>query len=336
MRGEQARRSAILFSPRWLIALSLFALMSSPALALEVRGSHFIDQGQILRLKGVAMGDVGDLPADENPYPEIARDWGANVVRLSIHPGFWRDDSVGALARLTQHVEWARESGLYVIIDYHAIGWPDGYVQNKFVASDTKTTDWYDTRLSLALDFWRAIASTFKDNDILFELWNEPVSSDTEELKGGGANWRALQPFWQQLTHLIRGQGNSNVILAAGSHWAFDLSGIADYPLPDPNTAYVWHVYPGSDLAPFEPGLERLSEDRAVIVTEWGFEPGSKEHWAGTAKSFGEPFAALMDKYKLSYTGWCWNIYYGPTLRNSDGRTLTPWGAFLRRYLRGS
>jgi len=321
---------------RWLIALSLFVQMSSPALALEVRGSHFIDGGDILRLKGVAMGDVGDLPADENPYPEIAQDWGANIVRLSIHPGFWRDDSVGALARLTQHVEWARDAGLYVIIDYHAIGWPDGYVQNKFVASDSQTTDWYDTRMSLALDFWRAVAGTFKDNDILFELWNEPVSSDTEQLKGDGANWRALQPFWQQLTHLIRGQGNSNVILAAGSHWAFDLSGIADYPLPDPNTAYVWHVYPGSDLAPFEPGLEKLAEDHAVIVTEWGFEPGSKEHWSGTAKSFGEPFAALMEKYKLSYTGWCWNVYYGPTLRNSDGRTLTPWGAFLKRYLHGS
>lgn len=324
----------LLLLPAVWLALSLGTAV--PAAALDVRGPHFIDQGQILRLKGIAMGDVGDLPADENPYPEIARDWGANTVRLSIHPGFWRDDSVGALARLTQHVEWARAAGLYVIIDYHAIGWPDGYAQRKFVASDTTTTDWYDTRMSLALDFWRAVASTFKDDDILFELWNEPVSGDAEQLTGDGARWRALQPFWQQLTHLIRGQGNGNVILAAGSHWAFDLAGIADYPLSDPNTAYVWHVNPGGDLAPYEPGLEKLTADHAVIVTEWGFEPGSKEHWAGTAKSFGEPFVKLMDRYKLSYTGWCWNVDYGPTLRNSDGRSLTPWGAFLKRYLHAS
>ncbi len=157
------------------------------AAALEVRGSYFIDHGEILRLQRIAMGDVGDLPADENPYPEIAADWNANTVRLSIHPGYWRDDTVGALARLTQHVEWARAAGLYVIIDYHAIGWPDGYVQKYFVASDTDTTDWYDTRMSLALDFWRAIASTFKDDDILFELWNEPVLADDEEMKGDGA-----------------------------------------------------------------------------------------------------------------------------------------------------
>ena len=309
---------------------SLILLLSSwvfagPASALEVRGSHFIDQGQILRLKGIAMGDVGDLPADENPYPEIAKEWGANTVRLSVHPGYWRDDTVGALARLTQHVEWARTEGLYVIIDYHAIGWPDGYVQKFFVASDSETTDWYDTRMSLALDFWRAIASTFKDDDILFELWNEPVSSNDEDIEGDGARWQELTPYWRQLTHLIRGQGNSNVIL-----------GMAEHPLNDPNTAYVWHVYPRGDLAQWKTTLETLAEQAPVIVTEWGFEPGSKEHWAGTAKSFGEPFAALMEANKLSYTGWCWNVDYGPSLRNSDGRSLTPWGAFLKRYLRAN
>jgi endoglucanase len=305
-----------------------------PAAALEIRGRHFIDQGQILRLKGIAMGDVGDLPANEDPYPEIARDWGANVVRLSIHPGYWRDDSVGALARLTQHVEWARAAGLYVIIDYHVIGWPDGYMQNFFVAGDAETTDWYDTRMSLALDFWRAIASTFKDNDILFELWNEPVSGNDEGMTGDGARWRKLTPYWQQLTHLIRGQGNSNVILAAGSQWAFDLSGIEDYPLPDANTAYVWHAYPRDDLRDWERVLASLAEAKPIIVTEWGFEPGAKEHWSGTAKSFGEPFTSMMDVYALSYTGWCWNVDYGPSLRSRDGRSLTPWGAFLKRYLR--
>lgn len=323
--------------PGALIPLLLAGwLTAGPAEALDIRGGHFIDQGQILRLRGIAMGDVGDLPAGENPYPEIARDWGANAVRLSIHPGYWRDDAVGALARLTQHVEWARDAGLYVIIDYHAIGWPDGYVQKFFVASDTSTTDWYDTRMSLALDFWRAIASTFKDDDILFELWNEPVTSNDEDITGDGVRWQKLMPYWQQLTHLIRGQGNRNVILAAGSHWAFDLSGIEDYPLNDPNTGYVWHVYPRGDLQAWEDTLAKLAEQKPVIVTEWGFEPGSKEHWAGTPRNFGEPFAALMDEYRLSFTGWCWNVDYGPSLRNSDGRSLTPWGAFLKRYLRGN
>jgi hypothetical protein len=322
---------------RWSVAtLVAFLAMAQahPAIALEIRGPHFIDQGQILRLKGIAMGDVGDLPADINPYPEIARDWGANTVRLSIHPGSWRDDAVGALSRLTQHVEWARAEGLYVIIDYHAIGWPDGYRQDFFVAGDAETTDWYDTRMSLALDFWRAIAGSFKDNDILFELWNEPVSGEDEELADDGKRWRQLVPFWQQLTHLIRGQGNGNVILAAGAHWAFDLSGMVEYSLPDTNTAYAWHVYPGGELARYEPILAALREEKPVIVTEWGFEPGAREHWGGTAKSFGEPFAALMEEYRLSSTGWCWNVDYGPALRNSDGRSLTPWGAFLKRYLR--
>ena len=84
--------------------ISILILLAAPAftgsaMALDVRGNLFVEGGKPVRLKGVAMGDVGDLPADENPYPEIARDWGANIVRLSIHPGFWRDDAVGALSR---------------------------------------------------------------------------------------------------------------------------------------------------------------------------------------------------------------------------------------------
>ena len=318
---------------RILPALLALLLAMHQASALDVKGHYFVHGNDIVRLKGIAMGDVGDLPADQNPYPEIAGEWRANTVRLSIHPGFWRDDSVGALARLTQHVEWARAEGLYVIIDYHAIGWPDGYRQNVFVDGDTNTTDWYDTRLSLALDFWRAIAATFKDDDILFELWNEPVSSNDEDMRGAAERWRQLAPVWQQLTHLIRGQGNRNVILAAGSQWAFALDGIADYPLPDANTAYVWHAYPSADFRSLAGAVEKLAEERPIVVTEWDFEPGAKEHWSGTAKGFGEPFAALLDANELSYTGWCWNVDYGPTLRKSDGKALTPWGAFLKRYL---
>ena len=86
---------------RILPALLALLLAMHQASALDVKGHYFVHGNDIVRLKGIAMGDVGDLPADQNPYPEIAGEWRANTVRLSIHPGFWRDDSVGALARLT-------------------------------------------------------------------------------------------------------------------------------------------------------------------------------------------------------------------------------------------
>lgn len=107
-----------------LLAL-LIAFWPASALALEVSGNLLVENGQTVILRGIAMGDVTDLPADANPYPEIAKDWHANAVRLSIHPGTWRDKKDEALARLTQHVADARAANLYVIIDYHVIGFPD-------------------------------------------------------------------------------------------------------------------------------------------------------------------------------------------------------------------
>jgi endoglucanase len=316
-----------------LLLLLMFLLLPGSASALEIAGAAFMDGGQPIRLKGIAMGDVCDLPAAENPYPEITGTWRANAVRLSIHPGFWRDNRALALEALARHVAWARGAGLYVIIDYHVIGWPDGYTQAFFVASDTETTDWYDARRSLAADFWHEIATRFRDDDILFELWNEPAQSAEEDLVEDGSRWRALRPHWQYLTDLIRATGSRNVILAAGSQWAYDLSGIAAGPLPDANTAYVWHVYPGTDYTERTKLVAAIAARHPLIVTEWGFEPGSPEHWAGGVADFGQPFTALLDRFQLSYIGWCWNPDYGPSLRRDEKGAPTVWGAFLKDYL---
>ena len=100
----------------------LILLWPACAEALEVQGNAFVDNGKPVILRGIAMGDVTDLPPDVDPYPEIAKDWHANAVRLSVHPGTWRDRKDEALSALRRHVDQARAAGLYVIIDYHAIG----------------------------------------------------------------------------------------------------------------------------------------------------------------------------------------------------------------------
>src|SRR4030095_13466287 len=132
---SRARRSSVRHAERHvdqgrhalvrLIALLFCLLAPVSAHAITVQGNQFIDAGQPVILRGIAMGDVTDLPSDVDPYPEIAKDWHANVVRLSIHPGTWRDKKDEALSTLKRHVDQARAAGLYVIIDYHAIGFPD-------------------------------------------------------------------------------------------------------------------------------------------------------------------------------------------------------------------
>jgi hypothetical protein len=302
------------------------------AAALEVQGNLFVENGQPIILRGIAMGDVTDL-SSADPYPEIAQEWHANVVRLSIHPGTWRDKKKEAMAALEKHVQLARAAGLYVIIDYHVIGFPDGYELDYFDVTkpDTKT-DYYESRFSLAMDFWMTVAMKFQDTAILYELWNEPISNTEEEEGGDLAYWKLYRPYWRVLTDAIRASGNRNIILVGPPLWAFNLRGLKDSLLPDEQTAYTWHVYGESPPEEWPDTLDGLETLKPIVVTEWGFEPGAPQHWAGTAEEFGTPFAEFMDERGLSSTAWCWNPDYGPNLRRANG-SLTEWGNFAKAYL---
>ena len=47
--------------------------------------------------------------------------------------------------------------------------------------------------------------------------------------------------------------------------------------------------------------------DPPVFVTEWGFQPQTREHFRGTAQSFGEKFVRdFLDGRNLNSTAWCW------------------------------
>lgn len=299
-----------------------------------MQDNQFVENGQPIVLRGIAMGDVTDLPADQNPYPEIATEWQANVVRLSIHPGTWRDEKDKALETLTRNIEQARAANLYVIIDWHAIGFPDGYSQQYFDVTrpDTKT-DFYDSRFTLAMDFWMTVAMKFKDPAILYELWNEPTTNIEEEEGGDLSYWKKYRPYWRVLTDAVRASGNTNVMLVAPPLWAFNLRGLKESLLPDEQTAYTWHVYGDAFPEEWADAIDGLDALKPIVVTEWGFEPDAKQHWAGTAAEYGQPFADFMDARGLSSTAWCWNPDYGPALRKPNAKP-TIWGEFAREYLK--
>ena len=79
------------------------------------------------------MQDVYDYASegrdDVADYARIANGWNANVVRISVHPSTWRYHEEDTLTLLQEHDATATGAGLFVIIDYHVIGFPDGYYQ---------------------------------------------------------------------------------------------------------------------------------------------------------------------------------------------------------------
>jgi len=199
--------------------------------------------------------------------------------------------------------------------------------------------DLYDSDFALAQNFWDTVSTEIQDGRVMIELWNEPLKED--ELPPSDQNsskWSELKPYFENLISIIRANGSESVILATGNHWAYNLKGIKDDPLDDPNTAYTWHVYAGhegNDPSRWAAALDGLHTVKPVVVTEWGFQPRAHAHYRGTAKTFGIKFRdRFLQGRGLHSTAWCWSASYGPSLFKRDWRTRTVWGDFAYDYLR--
>lgn len=306
--------------------------------AVHVRGNKLFYGERELLLQGVAVGDpvIAREGRTLDDYALIAQDWNANAVRISVHPGTWRDyGRKKVLEVLRSNVDAALNAGMFVIIVWQAIGVPNDYMQQ---APDTTTAgDLYDTDFELAKDFWRQVATEFgKDGRILFELWNEPVWPEMQDGTHVNPHWSELKHFWLTLVGLVRFHSQNTIILTSNG-WGYNLKGIRIDPIADTNTAYAWHVYAGTDgndPAAWEQNLDGLYFSKPVIVTEWGFDPNPGQKTSGSAENFGFLFADrfLRDR-QLHHTAWCWHPVWTPPMFLPDWAGLSSFGEFTKAIL---
>jgi hypothetical protein len=182
---------------------------------LSVSGNRIVtEEGQEVRLRGVNFTDPfllekddfdndGDGVAD-NHFAEIAEDFarvkelGANVVRLAIYPGYYR--LVGGERYLTTYVDrmvdLAEGNGLYLIIDYHAIGRPGGWYSSEDDATlfDYPAKVMY-TDTDMAVAFWDKVATRYGErNHVLFEIYNEPADETADFTWADGRTFDCSHP----------------------------------------------------------------------------------------------------------------------------------------------
>lgn len=307
---------------------------------LTVSGTKILASGKPIMLRGVAVGDPLLARADrpDSDYERIAKEWHANTIRVGIHPTLWKHsvrDRV--LAKLKQNVNAALRNGMYVIIDWHVIGWPGGYYQKPDAAWDEDPADLYDSNFELAKDFWTEMARQFgSDQRVVFELWNEPVYSKDDGDPSPTARWNLLKPKWAELQSVIRKYAK-NIILVTGNEWAYNLRGIKADPLKGPNIAYSWHIYAGqdeNDQDAWAESLDELQKVAPVVVCEWGFQRHTTEHFKGTPETFGKKFVKnFLDGRGLHSIAWCWHPDWTPAMLKNDWKTPTEMGAFVKDYL---
>ena len=321
-----------------LFSMLFFAMNTANGQQLEkisVKGKSIVtEKGEVIRLKGVSFSDPDKLEKDGQwnlRYFQEAKNWGCNIVRFAIHPTAINNRGWDAYFKLLdQGVKWASELGMYVIIDWHSIG----NLNTEKFSNKMYNTTWDET-----VKFWTSVAKKYKENPTVavYELFNEPTN---ESGKLGDLSWSTWKQTLEKLIDKIAEIDNEKIILVAGMNWGYFLDEVLGNPVDRKNVAYSSHPYPQKREKPWEPQWEKdwgsVAGKYPIIATEFGFM-GADERGAHipciSDESYGEAIMNYFDKKGISYTIWCFDPNWPPTLITDWNFTPSRQGKFFKANL---
>jgi hypothetical protein len=249
---------------------------------VSVHGNHLVDgNGHTVVMRGINRPGFEAKPnwvMTPSDVRAMAR-WGVNVVRLPLSPNFWLKKGCAYDRRYRGRVDTVvrllSQAHIYAMLDLHTVT-PCG--ENNSYPMPTR---------SLALPFWREVASRYKNDPLVgFDLWNEPHDVGTPKwLHGGtmkyGTTFRAAG--MQTMYDAIRKTGARNIVFVSGLYWS---ASPASKTVRGRNIVYAEHAYtcphdPPPNCGyhgrnPYDPSgyLKRwdaLAKHHAVMVTEFGW-----------------------------------------------------------------
>jgi endoglucanase len=218
---------------------------------LEVQDSQLLDQSGIpLQLKGVSSTWLNQ---EARPYAEslgalrwMRDNWNLSVVRAALgigEAGAYLTNYKPGLAQVMQMIDNAIELGVYVIVDWHAVG--------------------ADLYLSEARAFFSQIAQKYGDRpNVIYEPFNEPTRMSWSNL---------LKPYHAAVVATIRSLDPDNLIVLGTPQWSQLVDQAATDPVGGSNLLYTLHFYSCTHAASFrETGDTALAQGIALFVTEFG------------------------------------------------------------------
>ena len=316
--------------------------LSKAQTTISVKGNQLVDEaGKQIILRGLNLADPDKLVKQNQwslaLFTEI-KAWGANVVRLPVHPAAWRSRGKdNYLSHLDEAVSWANSLGLYLIIDWHSIGYlPANVYQDKM----------YDTTLEETKQFWQIIAQRYKNVPTIavYELFNEPTDLGG---KAGKANWQEWKVINEELIDIIYAQDTKVIPLVAGFNWAYDLRPIAQNPIARPGVAYTAHPYPQktsqnlssdqeSNFVLWQRDWGFAAADYPIIVTELGWVQADGYGAHVPVKndgSYGPQIVEFMEQRNISWVVWVFDPNWSPTMISDWQFTPTEQGQFFKQQL---
>ncbi|MFP4282730.1 MAG: glycoside hydrolase family 5 protein [Verrucomicrobiota bacterium] len=304
---------------------------------IAVDGNRFVTpDGETVIFRGVSVPDPADLVRRERwnrAFFEEVRNWGANLVRLPVHPAEWRETGTDEyLAMIDQAVEWCGDLGMYLIIDWHTIG---------NILTGVYHRDVYLTSKDETFRFWNTIAQRYRGSSVVafYELYNEPTNRNGQF---GPLEWDEYSEFIEDLISMIYAIDENVIPLVTGFDWGYDLSPVREDPIDAPGVAYVTHPYPQKRPEPWEDWWERewgfVAETYPIVATEFGFMsedgPGAHVPVIGDVE-YGERILAFFAERGISWTAWVFDDDWSPQMfSEGDNYTPTEQGAFFKEKMR--
>lgn len=323
------QKAAFLLGIFLIFSVRSFSQDTMPS--VKVVGNRFVDgKGRTLVFQGVSISDPDKIVKNGHwgkEHFQVIKDWGANVVRIPVHPAAWRERGEKEyLKLLDQAVQWCTELKLYVIMDWHSIG-------NLY--TELFQDPMYITTRKETFEFWRSIAKHYKDNPTvaLYEIFNEPTSYRGELGKISWSKWREMN---EEYIAVIRAYNPKAIPLIAGFDWAYDLTPLREEPVNVEGVAYVTHPYPFKRTRPWEPKWEEAfgfaADKYPVIATELGYEKGLEGY---ENDEYGKRIINYFHQKGISWVAWDFDPDWGPQLIRDWKYTPTESGSFFRSVMLG-
>jgi endoglucanase len=290
------------------------------------------ESGEKILFKGLNASDPDKLEKENRwnkAYFEAMKSWNANLVRLPIHPRAWRErGSENYLKLLDQGIQWAKELGMYVILDWHSIG---------NLHSEIFFMPMYDTSKKETFQFWRTMAQKYGNEPTVafFELYNEPT---IDNHKLGMCSWDQWSLLMEETILMIRANGAKNIPLVAGFNWAYDLKEVKFKPIKAENIAYVSHPYPQKRPKPWAQKWDEdfgfVAENYPVVLTEIGFcfpEDKGAHIPVISDESYVDEIIQYCKGKDISYCVWVFDPHWSPMLIKDWSYTPTRAGEFWKK-----
>ena len=126
-------------------------------------------------MKGLNICDIFVLKEEghwSEDYIKKAALWGAQILRVPIHPGNYRKYGKNQFfILLDEAIKWSKKYGMYMIIDWHSEG-------NLFTGKFLLPGDAYQTTKEETKLFWKSVAERYKNEPAaaFYEIFNEPAA----------------------------------------------------------------------------------------------------------------------------------------------------------------